>query len=129
MTTTAPQPVSASARPAVARVRETRNAADPWLVAHCAEHGRVVVSQERAKGANTAPQNLKIPNVAETYGVDCLNFNGLARAEAGPSSASLVSAEAPQRVPHADSGGVLTSANSHVLGQVSLTRGFHGRAA
>lgn len=62
-------------------VQETRNAADPWLVAHCAEHARVVVSQERAKGANTAPQNLKIPNVAETYGVDCLNFNGLARAE------------------------------------------------
>jgi hypothetical protein len=62
-------------------VEEQQNAADPWLVAHCAEHGRVLVTQEKAKGRGTAPHNMKIPNVAAVYGVPCINFNGLARAE------------------------------------------------
>jgi hypothetical protein len=62
-------------------VEEQQNAADPWLVAHCAEHGRLVVTQERRKGLGTASKNMKIPNVADVYGVDCINFNGLARAE------------------------------------------------
>jgi uncharacterized protein DUF4411 len=62
-------------------VEEQRNAADPWLIAHCSHHGRTVVSQEKPKGSGTAPHNMKIPNVAAIYQVPCINFNGLARAE------------------------------------------------
>lgn len=62
-------------------VQETTNAADPFLVAHAAVHGRVLVTQERAKGPGTADHNLKIPNVASEYGVTCVEFNDLARRE------------------------------------------------
>jgi len=62
-------------------VDEQKNAADPWLVAHCAEHSRVLVTQERPKGPGTIPKNLQIPNVAVDYNVEYINFNGLARAE------------------------------------------------
>lgn len=62
-------------------VEEQQNAADPWLIAHCLEFSRVLVTQERPKGPGAIAKNMKIPNVAAAYGVECTNFNGLARAE------------------------------------------------
>jgi hypothetical protein len=63
-------------------VRETTNAADPWVVA-CAERTRdaVLVTDERLKGAGVLDANLGIPNVAVERGVEWCNFNELARRE------------------------------------------------
>ena len=55
-------------------VRGEENAADPWVIAHAKEHSRVIVTEEKRKGPNTADRNQKIPNVADEHGVTCSNF-------------------------------------------------------
>lgn len=60
-------------------VRETMNAADPFLVAHAKVDGLTIVSDEREAGPNVTPKNQKVPNVAKTYRVPCIKFFDLAR--------------------------------------------------
>lgn len=62
-------------------VRDRTNAADPWVVAHAAIGGYVIVTDERPKGPGVIDRNLKIPNVASEHGLRCINLNDLARAE------------------------------------------------
>ncbi|MFK0241691.1 DUF4411 family protein [Microbacterium sp. NPDC090281] len=59
-------------------VRESQNAADPFLIAHAEVTGLTIVSDEREAGANVTPRNQKVPNVARARGVRCLNFFGMA---------------------------------------------------
>lgn len=56
-------------------------ASDPFLIANAMETGRVIVTNERRRGANVADRNNSIVNVAEGFNVECLNLNGLARRE------------------------------------------------
>ena len=63
-------------------VTPEQNQADPWIIAKAASIlGGVIVTEERRKGPGTAEHNLKIPNVADKYGLTCINFNELARRE------------------------------------------------
>ena len=59
-------------------VRETQNAADPFLIAHAEVDGLTVVSDEREARPNTIPKNQKVPNVARARGVRTVNFFGMA---------------------------------------------------
>lgn len=65
--------------PGWARVEQ--NAADPFVVAHAIRHQRVVVTDERRAGANVHAHNIKIPNVADTYDIETIDFVELARRE------------------------------------------------
>lgn len=60
-------------------VQESKNAADPFVIAHAVESGLVVVTLERRKGPGVEDHNLKIPNVAEEWQVDCIDFKALSR--------------------------------------------------
>ena len=62
-------------------VQGTRNAADPWLIAHAVVSGRTIVTEEKRAGANVQDHNQKVPNVASEHRVDSLSFFALARAE------------------------------------------------
>ena len=62
-------------------VQDRKNAADPFIVAQAAENERVIVTGERRKGPGTEDRNLRIPNVADEWGVECLTFQELARRE------------------------------------------------
>ena len=63
-------------------VQDRTNGADPWVIAHAAAGGHVIVTDERRKGAGVVPdKNLKIPNVADEHRVTCMDFNTLARTE------------------------------------------------
>jgi hypothetical protein len=62
-------------------VSQRENAADPFVVAHASVFGHVIVTDERRKGPGTQPHNLKIPNVADDWGVECLTYLELARRE------------------------------------------------
>lgn len=58
-------------------VVETKNAGDPFVIAHALNEGSIIVTEEARKGPNTSDHNLKIPNVADEHGVECINFLGL----------------------------------------------------
>lgn len=62
-------------------VQEALNAADPFIIAHAVEQELVVVTFERRKGQGVLDHNLKIPNVADEWEVQCVTFQGLARRE------------------------------------------------
>lgn len=62
-------------------VTPRENAADPFVIAHAAVFGHVIVTDERRKGPGTLAHNLGIPNVADEYDVECLTFVDLARRE------------------------------------------------
>lgn len=62
-------------------VQDTKNAADPFIIAQAVECDLVVVTFERPKGPGAADHNLKIPNVASEWGIDCVDFRELARRE------------------------------------------------
>ena len=62
-------------------VVEKQNAADPFVIAHAAIEGSILVTQETRKGPGAQGRNLKIPNVADEHGVTCINFFGLLKAE------------------------------------------------
>lgn len=59
-------------------VRETQNAADPFLIAHASVDHLTVVSDEREAGMGVIAKNQKVPNVARANGVPCLDFFGMA---------------------------------------------------
>jgi len=59
-------------------VRETQNAADPFLIAHANVDQLTIVSDEREAGPGVIPKNQKVPNVAHFYEVPCVNFFGMA---------------------------------------------------
>jgi hypothetical protein len=61
-------------------VRESFNAADPFLIAHASVESRTIVSEESKKGPGTIDRNQKVPNVAEEFGVSCVKFFDFARA-------------------------------------------------
>lgn len=71
--------VITEAYPGWARVE--RNAADPFVVAHAWAHSRVIVTDESRAGANVHSHNVKIPNVAGSYGIETINFVELVRRE------------------------------------------------
>ncbi|MDR1635650.1 MAG: DUF4411 family protein [Bifidobacteriaceae bacterium] len=62
-------------------VSEQKNAADPFIIAHAEETGRVIVTDERRAGPGTADRNQKIPNVADERGVRCVTFLGFMRSQ------------------------------------------------
>jgi len=62
-------------------VQETLNAADPFIIAQAVEQEFVVVAFEKRKGQGTADHNLRIPNVADEWEVQCVTFQELARRE------------------------------------------------
>ena len=63
-------------------VRGEKNAADPFVVAHGVVHGRTIVVDETRAGPGVIARNQKIPNVADMYGVDAIDFVEMARREA-----------------------------------------------
>lgn len=62
-------------------VREERNAADPFVVAHAVNHSRVIVTEENVAGANVEPRNQKVPNVASAYSAYAVKLFDWVRAE------------------------------------------------
>ena len=46
-------------------IQESKNAADPFVIAQAVEQELVIVTFERRKGPGTEDHNLKIPNVAD----------------------------------------------------------------
>lgn len=62
-------------------VQDTLNAADPFVIAQAVEQDLVVVTWEKKKGPGVEDHNLGIPNVAEEWEVECINFHELARRE------------------------------------------------
>ncbi len=62
-------------------VEETKNAADPFVIAQAVEQKLVVVTFEKWKGPGTEDRNLRIPNVADEWSVECIKFQELARRE------------------------------------------------
>lgn len=58
-----------------------QNAADPFVIAaaHC--RSLSIVTHETAKGAGYTQANMKIPNAAAGYGIECLRFVDVARRE------------------------------------------------
>lgn len=60
-------------------VRETQNAADPFVVAHAKVESSVIVTEENRKGPNTEDRNQKIPNIADEHAVECIKFFEFAR--------------------------------------------------
>jgi hypothetical protein len=61
-------------------VRGQANEADPFVIAHAKAAGSVIVTEENRKGAGTIDRNLKIPNVADDHGVQCVKFFEFVRA-------------------------------------------------
>jgi hypothetical protein len=62
-------------------VVDQKNEADPWVVANAAVFGRTIVTEESRKGAGTPDRNLRIPNVADRYGLRSLKLLELASEE------------------------------------------------
>lgn len=56
-------------------VREQKNAGDPFIIAHAKAEDRLIVTDEKRKGAGAvADKNQKIPNIADEHGVSCQSF-------------------------------------------------------
>ncbi|AWE42784.1 hypothetical protein DDD63_08550 [Actinobaculum sp. 313] len=55
-------------------VTETKNEADPHIIAHAKTDGLALVTEEKRKGPNVSDKNQSIPNVADEYGVRCIGF-------------------------------------------------------
>lgn len=60
-------------------VRESENAADPFIVAHAQVNTHVIVSDENHASSHVAPQNQKLPNVANAQGVESIRLLPFAR--------------------------------------------------
>ena len=50
-------------------VQQTKNEADPFIIAHAVDTGKHIVTNETRAGEGVQSQNQKIPNVAEAFGV------------------------------------------------------------
>lgn len=55
-------------------VQGQRNYGDPFLIAHAKVDDLIIVTEEKSKGPGTADRNQKIPNIADEYGVTCIDF-------------------------------------------------------
>ena len=55
-------------------VRETTNAADPFIIAHAELNSHVIVSDERRTNSNVSHQNQKLPNVADARGTESISL-------------------------------------------------------
>ncbi len=62
-------------------VQERANEADPWVIAHGLQEGRVVVTEEKRKGPGAADRNQKIPNIAPEHGVQTMKFFEFVKAQ------------------------------------------------
>ena len=62
-------------------VTEQKNEADPWVVGYAVSTSKIIVTEERRRGADVLDRNLGIPNVADEYGVPTLTLNDVARNE------------------------------------------------
>jgi hypothetical protein len=62
-------------------VRGDKNAADPFVIGHAIAHSRTIVVDETRAGPGVIARNQKIPNVADGYSVDSIDFIELARRE------------------------------------------------
>lgn len=62
-------------------VRGQKNYGDPFIIAHAKADDLVIVTEERRAGPNTIDKNQKIPNIADEYGVTCVTFFDLLRAQ------------------------------------------------
>ena len=62
-------------------VRGRDNEADPWVIAHGLQEGRVIVTEEKRKGPNTADRNQRIPNIASKYKVQVVKFFEFVKAQ------------------------------------------------
>jgi hypothetical protein len=60
-------------------VQQTKNVADPFIIATAKVLGAVVVTNERSRTIATADANLRIPQVAAEFGVATLSTNDLFR--------------------------------------------------
>ena len=60
-------------------VKETKNAADPFIIATAKVLGAVVVTNERSRNPATADVNMKIPQVAAEFDVAVISTNDLSR--------------------------------------------------
>lgn len=62
-------------------VRGRDNEADPWIIAHALREERIIVTEEKRKGSNTADRNQRIPNVASEYDVKVVKFFEFVKAQ------------------------------------------------
>ena len=60
-------------------VRETKNAADPFIIATAKVLGAVIVTNEKTRNLVTVDANMKIPQVAAEFGVKAVTTNDLFR--------------------------------------------------
>ena len=66
--------VQATPRLAPQHIRKFLAGADPWLIAHAATDGGRIVTFEKAEPRSKKP---KIPDVAQIFGVECINMYDL----------------------------------------------------
>lgn len=55
-------------------VNQTKNAADPFLIAHGLTTARVVVTSEKWAESNVSNKKQKVPNVAKAFGVKTITL-------------------------------------------------------
>ncbi|MDO4260181.1 MAG: DUF4411 family protein [Actinomycetaceae bacterium] len=55
-------------------VQGQKNYGDPFLIAHAKIDGLIIVTEEKSKGPGAADRNQKVPNIADEYGVACVDF-------------------------------------------------------
>lgn len=60
-------------------VQETKNAADPFIIATAKVLDAAIVTNERARNAATVDSNMRIPQIAAEFGVLAITTNDLFR--------------------------------------------------
>lgn len=60
-------------------VRGQRNAADPFIIAAAVARSATIVTDERQSGYRGGEANLRIPTVAQEFGVECITPTELVR--------------------------------------------------
>lgn len=62
-------------------VQGQKNYGDPFIIAHAKVDNVIVVTEEARRGPGVVEKNQKIPNIADEYGVTCIRFFDLLRAQ------------------------------------------------
>ena len=62
-------------------VQGQKNYGDPFIIAQAKVFNMVVVTEETRKGTGADDKNQKIPNIADEWGVTCIRFFDLLRAQ------------------------------------------------
>lgn len=55
-------------------IRDQKNEADPFVIAHAKHEPSTIVTEEGRKGPGTLSKNQKIPNIADEHGVAVVTF-------------------------------------------------------